>query len=87
MFYLGILFLVKLYLENFYGSRGYRKVAIRLHKILPEFTHTADGWEFESRQEQDLSPLRVVQTGSGAHTASYPMGTYSSFPEGKAAGA
>jgi hypothetical protein len=30
-------------------------------------------------------PLHVVQTGSGAHPASYPMGTGGSFPEGKAA--
>jgi hypothetical protein len=28
-----------------------------------------------------------VQNGSGAHPASYPMGTGSSFPGGKAAGA
>jgi hypothetical protein len=28
-----------------------------------------------------------VQNGSGAHPASYPMGTRDSFPEGKAAGA
>jgi hypothetical protein len=28
-----------------------------------------------------------VQNGSGAHPASYPMGTKSSFPGGKAAGA
>jgi hypothetical protein len=27
-----------------------------------------------------------VQTGSGAHSASYPMGTRGSFPGGKAAG-
>jgi len=27
-----------------------------------------------------------VQTGSGAHPASYPMGTGGSFSEGKAAG-
>jgi hypothetical protein len=31
--------------------------------------------------------LHVVQTGSGAHPTSYPMGTFSSFPRGKAAGA
>jgi hypothetical protein len=31
--------------------------------------------------------LHVAQTGSGAHPASYPMGTRSSFPGGKAAGA
>jgi hypothetical protein len=30
---------------------------------------------------------RRVQTVSGAHPASYPMGTRSSFPGGKAAGA
>jgi hypothetical protein len=28
-----------------------------------------------------------VQNGTGAHLASYPMGTRSSFPGGKAAGA
>jgi hypothetical protein len=28
-----------------------------------------------------------VQNGSGTHSASYPMGTRGSFPEGKAAGA
>jgi hypothetical protein len=28
-----------------------------------------------------------VQTGSGAHPASYPMGTWGSFPGGKTAGA
>jgi hypothetical protein len=28
-----------------------------------------------------------VQTGSGTHPASYPIGTGGSFPEGKAAGA
>jgi hypothetical protein len=27
-----------------------------------------------------------VQTGSGVHSASYPMGTRGSFPGGKAAG-
>jgi hypothetical protein len=30
---------------------------------------------------------RCVQDGSGAHLASYPMGTMGSFPGGKAAGA
>jgi hypothetical protein len=29
---------------------------------------------------------RCVQNGSGAHPASYPMGTRCSFPGGKAAG-
>jgi hypothetical protein len=31
--------------------------------------------------------LHSVQTDSGAHQASYPMGTGGSFPGGKAAGA
>jgi hypothetical protein len=48
---------------------------------------TTEGSEFESRQSQELSLLHVVQTGSGAHPASYPMGTGGSFSGGKAAGA
>jgi hypothetical protein len=35
----------------------------------------------------NFSPHHRVQTGSGAHPASYPMGTTSSFPGNKAAGA
>jgi hypothetical protein len=35
----------------------------------------------------NFSLHRRVQNGSGAHPASYPMGTRGSFPEGKAAGA
>jgi hypothetical protein len=35
----------------------------------------------------NLSLHHRVQTGSGAHPASYPMGTRGSFPRGKAAGA
>jgi hypothetical protein len=35
----------------------------------------------------EYSLLHIVQTGSGAHPASYPMGTGGSFPDGKAAGA
>jgi hypothetical protein len=30
--------------------------------------------------------LDIVQTGSGTHQASYPMGTGGAFVEGKAAG-
>jgi hypothetical protein len=39
---------------------------------------TAKRSEFDSRQEQDFSPLHVVQTVSGAYPASYLMG----FPRG-----
>jgi hypothetical protein len=48
---------------------------------------TAEGSEFESQYGQEFSTLQVVQTGSGAHHVSYPMGTGNSFPGGKAAGA
>jgi hypothetical protein len=34
--------------------------------------------------EEDFSSSPCVQTGSGAHPASYPMGTGGSFPGGKA---
>jgi hypothetical protein len=36
---------------------------------------------------RNFSAHHRVQTGSGAHLASYPMGTRGSFPGGKAAGA
>jgi hypothetical protein len=35
----------------------------------------------------NFSLHHLVQNGSGAHRASYPMGTRVSFPGGKAAGA
>jgi hypothetical protein len=35
----------------------------------------------------NFSPHHRVQNGSGAHPASYPMGTRGSFPAGEAAGA
>jgi hypothetical protein len=34
----------------------------------------------------EFSLLHIIQTSSGAHPASYPMVTGSSFPRGKAAG-
>jgi hypothetical protein len=34
-------------------------------------------------EAKDLSSSLCVQTRSGAHPASYPMGTGGSFPEGK----
>jgi hypothetical protein len=35
---------------------------------------------------QDFSPLHVIHTRSGAHPASYPMGSGGSFPEVKRPG-
>jgi hypothetical protein len=37
--------------------------------------------------KEDLGLYMCVQTGSGAHPASYPMSTTGHFLEGKAAGA
>jgi hypothetical protein len=48
---------------------------------------TTEGSEFESRKGQEFCLLYVVQTGSGVHRTSYPMGTGGSFPGSKAAGA
>jgi hypothetical protein len=39
-----------------------------------------EGSEFESRWSEVVFLLSAVQTGSGAHPASYPMGTGGSFP-------
>jgi hypothetical protein len=36
---------------------------------------------------KDFSLIHSIQTGSGTHPASYPVGTGDSFPGGKAAGA
>jgi hypothetical protein len=33
---------------------------------------------------EDFSSSPCIQTGSGAHSASYPMGTEGPFPRGKA---
>jgi hypothetical protein len=41
---------------------------------------------FDTQQGIDFSLLHNVQTGSGAHPASYPVGTAAYFPGGKAAG-
>jgi hypothetical protein len=42
--------------------------------------------EFESLYGQKFSLLHVVQTGSGVHPTSYPMGTTAVFPEVKRRG-
>jgi hypothetical protein len=56
---------------------------------------TALGYGLDDRVSRVLLPAEDgnfslrhgVQNGSGAHPASYPMGTRASFPGGKAAGA
>jgi hypothetical protein len=42
---------------------------------------------FDSRHGKDFSLFHSIQTGSGAHPASYPMGSVGDFPGGKATGA
>jgi hypothetical protein len=39
------------------------------------------------KKSVNLLRVRRIQTGSGSHPASYPMGTRGYFPGGKAAGA
>jgi hypothetical protein len=43
----------------------------------------AEGLQFESRQGQEFPLPHSVQTGSGVHPASYPMGTAGLSPEVK----
>jgi len=45
------------------------------------------GWPgFNSQQGQRIFSFHYhIQTGSGVHSASYPMGNVGSFPRGKAA--
>jgi hypothetical protein len=46
-----------------------------------------DDWEIRVRSPagaKDFCSILSVQTGSGAHPASYPMGTGGPFPGGKA---
>jgi hypothetical protein len=43
------------------------------------------GSEFEFGKVKNFSLLNVVQTGSGTHPASYPIGTGGFIPGGKAA--
>jgi hypothetical protein len=41
---------------------------------------TVEESEFKWKWGKELSPLHVVQTGSGVHPTSYPMGTVGSSP-------
>jgi hypothetical protein len=47
---------------------------------------STEGSELKCQYGQEFSLLHVVQTGSGVHSNSYPIGTGGSFPGGKAAG-
>jgi hypothetical protein len=43
---------------------------------------TAEGWSLSPGKDKIFL---LIQTSSGVHPASYPVGTGGSFPEGKAA--
>jgi hypothetical protein len=45
---------------------------------------TTEGSEFESWWDQEFSLLHVVQSGSGVHPTSYPIGTGGSLPGSEA---
>jgi hypothetical protein len=51
-----------------------------------ETGYRPDGWGSIPGRARDFSPVQRVQTSSGAHAASYPMGTGEYFPGDKAAG-
>jgi hypothetical protein len=65
--------------------KPYKKARVSVVGI--ETGWTTEGSVFKSGWGQTFSLLHIVQTGSGAHPASYPMGTGDSFLAGKAAGA
>jgi hypothetical protein len=77
--------------NNLEGSgRGLFEVLSQYFPGGTEGTHEKleSGWTARSQflaRERDFSLLHNVQTGSGAHTVSYPMGTMGIFPGGKAA--
>jgi hypothetical protein len=71
-----------------------KSLRIKAYKnvILPRVLYGCETWSLILREERRLrtfenSVLRRIFRPSGAHPASYPVGTGSSFPGGKAAGA
>jgi hypothetical protein len=55
--------------------------------IATVYDQTTEGSELESRCGQEFSLLHVIQTDSGVHPTSHPMGPGGSFPRDNAAGA
>jgi hypothetical protein len=60
---------------NYLLTSSYQRAGIAhsIHWLATDWT--TKGSELESRWEQEFSLLHVVQTGSGIHPASYPVGT------------
>jgi hypothetical protein len=87
---LAIIFLILL--KYFFGSfKRYSEVLYKIMIILLWKAYTPFGYGLDDGGVGVQVPvgsrilLHVVQKGSGAHPASYPVGTGSSFPKGKAA--
>jgi hypothetical protein len=85
-------------IRNYYYGNMFSYISlhyITLHKIRDSSVSIALGYGLDERGSRvrfpagagDSSLHHGVQNGSGAHPASYPMGTRGSFPGGKAAGA
>jgi hypothetical protein len=76
-------------------GRLYICIYVRTHKSRDSSVGIALGYGLDDRGSRVRFPAGAgnfslhhhVQNGSGAHPASYPMGTSGSFPGGKAAGA
>jgi hypothetical protein len=67
--------------ENIYVKENKMKNKVTFYTINMPHTSFFPAWS------GNFSLHHRVQNGSGAHPASYPMGTRGSFPAGKAAGA
>jgi hypothetical protein len=65
----------------------YMFVCVSVAGIVQLVQWLAEVSELKSWNGQDFSPLHIFRTVSGAHPASYSMGTEGSAPGGKAAGA
>jgi hypothetical protein len=70
---------------NIYNSEHVLSAQGSVVGIATGYELETEGLEFESRYGQEFSLLQIIQTSSGVHPTSYPMGTGGSFPGGKAA--
>jgi hypothetical protein len=61
-----------------------RSLQVLQRKIVSDYGLDDRAIEVRSPTGADFSSSPCVQTGFGAHPASYPMGTGDSFPGGKA---
>jgi hypothetical protein len=84
--------MLSLYLIKYHAKKTHDGVEVQFYTLI---SATALGYGLGDRGSRVRFPAGVgnfslhhrVQNGSGAHPASYTMGTRGSFPGGKAAGA